>query len=109
MKAIASILVGLLGALQGPARAANAEANWKANCVQCHGPAGDAKTMMGRVLNAKNLTDPKVQTSFTDAEAAKVITEGVKVDGKTRMKAFGDKLTPDEIKALVVYVRSLKK
>jgi mono/diheme cytochrome c family protein len=33
----------------------------------------------------------------------------VKENGKTTMKAFGDKLSDDEIKALVAYVRTLKK
>ena len=49
------------------------------------------------------------QASFTDADAAKAIKEGMKEDGKTVMKAFGDKLSDDEIKALVAYVRTLKK
>jgi len=36
--------------------------------------------------------------------------EGVKdADGKIKMKAFGDVLTDDEIKALVKHVRALKK
>ena len=47
-----------------------------------------------------------MQACFTDAEAAKAIKEGIKENGKTMMKAFGDKLSADEIKALVAYVRS---
>jgi mono/diheme cytochrome c family protein len=64
---------------------------------------------MGKKLNAKDLTDATVQASFTDADAAKAIKEGIKEDGKTKMKAFGDKLSDDEVKALVAYVRTLKK
>jgi mono/diheme cytochrome c family protein len=64
---------------------------------------------MGKVLKAKNLTDPKVQAEFTDAKAAESIKNGVKENGKTTMKAFGDKLSDEEIKALVAYVRTLKK
>ena len=37
------------------------------------------------------------------------VKDGIKQNGKTTMKAFGGKLTDDEIKALVAYVRSLKK
>jgi mono/diheme cytochrome c family protein len=33
----------------------------------------------------------------------------VKENGKTTMKAFAGKLTDDQIKALVAYVRTLKK
>ncbi len=64
---------------------------------------------MGKMLSAKDLTDPKVQAEFTDAKATQSIKEGVKQGGKTTMKAFGGKLTDQEIKALVTYVRTLKK
>jgi mono/diheme cytochrome c family protein len=109
MKAIVSIIVTLLGASAMTLRAADAKANWDANCVQCHGKTGTADTKMGKMLNAKDLTDPKVQAAFSDAKAADSIKNGVKEGGKTTMKAFGDKLSADEIKALVAYVRTLKK
>ena len=109
MKTILIIAFSLLAVLPLSARAADAKANWTKDCVQCHGPDGTANTKMGKLLNAKNLTDPKVQASFTDAEAAEAIKNGVKENGKMKMKAFGDKLSDDEVKALVAYVRSLKK
>ena len=109
MKAIASIIITLLFASAYSVRAADAKANWDANCAQCHGKTGNADTKMGKTLNAKDLTDSKVQAAFTDAKATQSITEGVKENGKTTMKSFGGKLTPDEIKALVAYVRTLKK
>jgi len=90
-------------------RAGDAAANWNADCMQYHGKTGAADTKMGQKLNAKDLTDPKVQASFTDAEAAKAIKEGIKENGRTKMKAFGDKLSDADIKALVSYVRGLKK
>jgi mono/diheme cytochrome c family protein len=89
--------------------AADAKTNWTNNCAQCHGPDGKANTKMGKTLSAKDLTDPKVQAEFTDAKATQSIKEGVKQNGKTTMKAFGGKLTDDEISALVKYVRTLKK
>jgi mono/diheme cytochrome c family protein len=109
MKAIVSIIITVLVASAYSVRAADAKANWDANCAQCHGKSGNADTKMGKTLNAKDLTDPKVQAAFTDAKATQSITEGVKENGKTTMKAFGGKLTADEIKALVAYVRTLKK
>jgi mono/diheme cytochrome c family protein len=90
-------------------RAADPKTNWANNCAQCVGPDGRANTKMGKQLSAKDLTDPKVQASFTDSKATQSIKEGVKQGGKTTMKAFGGKLTDDEIKALVAYVRTLKK
>jgi len=109
MKTTLALVVSLLLAAAMQVRAADAKANWDANCVQCHGKDGKADTKMGKTLNAKDLTDAKVQAGFTDAKAADSIKNGVKENGKTTMKAFGDKLSADEIKALVAYVRTLKK
>jgi mono/diheme cytochrome c family protein len=109
MKVIVTIIVSLFAASAVSLRAADAKANWDANCAQCHGKSGNADTKMGKQLNAKDLTDSKVQAAFTDAKATESIKNGVKENGKTTMKAFGGKLTDDEIKALVAYVRTLKK
>ena len=109
MKNIAALTAVVLVGSTFSLRAADAKANWDANCVQCHGKTGNADTKMGKTLSAKDLTDAKVQAGFTDADATKAIKEGVKQNGKVTMKAFGGKLTDDEIKALVAYVRTLKK
>jgi len=109
MKTIGFIALGLLALSAAPLRGADAKENWSKDCMQCHGQSGAADTKMGKKLNAKDLTDATVQASFTDADAAKAIKEGIKEDGKTKMKAFGDKLSDDEVKALVAYVRTLKK
>jgi mono/diheme cytochrome c family protein len=109
MKIISFITFSLLAVSASALRAGSAEENWTKDCAQCHGKTGAADTKMGKKLNAKDLTDAKIQASFTDAEAAKAIKEGIKENGKTMMKAFGDKLSDDEVKALVAYVRTLKK
>ena len=109
MKTIILIIITVLVFTPFVLRAADAKANWDSNCAQCHGPDGKAGTKMGKMLNAKDLTDPKVQAGFTDAQATEAIKNGVKQGGKTTMKAFGGKLSDDEIKALVAYVRTLKK
>ena len=109
MKMTTVIALGLCAAGAMSARAGDAAANWTKDCMQCHGKTGAADSKMGQKLGAKDFTDPKVQASFTDADAAKAIKEGIKDNGKTKMKAFGDQLSDDEVKALVAYVRSLKK
>lgn len=109
MKTIVSIVVSLLAASAISARAADAKALWAVNCAQCHGATGHADTKMGKTLNAKDLTDPKNQAEFSDAKATQSIKEGVKQNGKTTMKAFAGKLSDDDVKALVAYVRTLKK
>lgn len=109
MKTTALIIVSLFALSAVSAHAADAKSNWTTLCVPCHGADGSANTNMGKKLNAKNLSDAKVQAGFTDAQAATAIKEGVKEGGKVRMKPFGDKLNDADIKALVAYVRTLKK
>jgi len=109
MKKIAVVTISLLIAVPLAVRAADAKTNWANNCAQCHGAGGKGDTKMGKMLNAMDLTDPKKQASFTDAQATTAIKDGIKQNGKTTMKAFGGKLTDDEVQALVKYVRTLKK
>lgn len=109
MKTIVTVVVCLYIASALCMKAGDAKTNWANNCAQCHGPGGKGDTKMGKMLGAMDLTDPKKQASFTDAKAAAAIKDGVKQNGKTTMKAFGGKLTDDEIKALIAYVRTLKK
>ncbi len=87
---------------------ADAAATWNQHCASCHGKDGAGKTMMGKKLGVKDYSTAAGQT-FTDAEAEKAITEGVKEGGKDKMKSFKDKLSGAEIKALVAYIRTLKK
>ena len=109
MKTIIAIVISLLSASAISVRAADAKALWTANCTPCHGAIGKGDTKMGQTLGAMDLTDAKKQASFTDAQATTAIKDGVKQNGKTTMKAFAGKLSDDDIKALVAYVRTLKK
>ena len=109
MKIIIILSISILIAAPLAVRAADAKTNWANNCAQCHGPTGKGDTKMGKMVGAMDLTDSKKQASFTDAKATETIKNGVKQNGKTTMKAFGGKLSDDEIKALVAYVGSLKK
>ena len=96
------------GASCWPAWAGDVTGTWNLNCAACHGKDGKGQTMMGRKLGIKDLTDAKVQASFTDDQAAKAIKEGVTDNGQTKMKAFAAKLGDDDITALVTHVRSFK-
>jgi mono/diheme cytochrome c family protein len=80
---------------------ADAAANWSQHCASCHGKDGSGSTTMGKKLGVKDYTK---EQGFSDAEAAKAIK-----GGSGKMKAFGDKLSDGDIKALVAYVRGLKK
>ena len=95
--------------LAGMAQAADMKENWEKNCQKCHGPDGKGNTKMGRQSGVKDYTDPKVQAEFTDEKALKVVKEGIVEKGKKKMDPYGDKLTDDEIKALIGQMRSFKK
>ena len=81
--------------------AADAAANWGQLCASCHGKDGSGNTMMGKKLAVKDYTK---EQGFSDAEATNVIK-----NGKSKMKGFKEKLSDADVKALVAYVRSLKK
>jgi cytochrome c6 len=91
------------------ASAADVKENWKNHCTKCHGEDGAGKTKMGEKLKVKDYTDAKVQAEMKDEAMLKAIKEGKKEGDSVRMKAFGEMLNDDEIKALVKHVRSLKK
>ncbi|HMJ06499.1 MAG TPA: cytochrome c [Chthoniobacterales bacterium] len=101
MKVVISLAVSLLIASSLSVRAADAAANWNQHCASCHGKDGSGSTAMGKKLGVK---DYSKEQGFSDAEATKAIKSG---SGK--MKAYGDKLADADIKALVAYVRGLKK
>jgi mono/diheme cytochrome c family protein len=109
MKKLMIISVALLVVGAVSVRAADAKENWEKNCAKCHGPDGKGKTKMGEKVGVKDYTDAKVQDKMKDDEMAKAIKEGVKDGEKTKMKAFGDTLSDEEIKALVKHVREFKK
>jgi cytochrome c6 len=76
---------------------------FKANCVLCHAADGSGNTAAGKALQAKDLRSEEVQKQ-SDAVLIDAIT-----NGKGKMPAFGDRISPDEVKSLVGYIRTLKK
>ena len=90
------------------ADAADAKENWTTLCAKCHGAEGKGDTKIGAKMGCKDFTDAKVQASLTDDAIFKSLKEGLKSGEKTLMKPF-DQLSDDDIKALVAYVRTLKK
>jgi len=91
------------------AAAADVEANWTKHCASCHGKDGSGDTRMGKKAGAKDYRDPKIQAEIKPEEALKNIKEGMKEDGKEKMKPFADKLSDDEIKQLIAHIRTFEK
>ena len=102
------VMAGVMCGLTGVAFA-EAPKSYATKCATCHGKDGKGQTKMGKKLGIKDLTDPKVQDAFTDEQALKDLTDGVKdKDGKELMEPYKDKLTVDELKALIAYIRTFK-
>ena len=98
-------LVGALLAgtclLSAPAKADTAagEAMFKAKCAGCHGADGKGKEAM----KTTDMAADDVQ-KMSDADLSKIISEGK----PPKMPAYKT-LTPEQVKDLVGYIRSLKK
>lgn len=109
MKKILLLTVMITSTALLSASAGDASATFEKTCAKCHGKDGKGETKMGAKLGIKDMTDAKVQAAFTDEEAFKALKEGLKdKDGKLLMKP-AEGVNDDEIKALVSYVRTLKK
>ena len=102
------LLLSLAAATLTATRAADAKETFEKQCASCHGKDGKGQTKMGRQVDVKDYTDPKVQDAFKDDEALTKVKEGINEKGKDRMKPFKDKLTDDELKGLIAYMRTFK-
>lgn len=95
--------------LAAPAPGAEVAENWTKHCVSCHGKDGKGQTKAGRMAGVKDQTDAQYQAGLKDDKMFTSIKEGLKEEGKEKMKPFKDKLSDDEIKALIAKVRLFKK
>src|SRR6185436_11139 len=100
MKRTTSVILAMMLAFSGAAFGADARTLLAQSCASCDGKDGSGNTAMGKKLGVQDYTKSQ---SFSDAEAANVIK-----NGKGKMKAY-KQLSDADVKALVAYVRSLKK
>lgn len=87
---------------------------YTARCLKCHGVAGDGTGKLAALLDPKptNFTDAAWQAKMTDADVTEAITHGgksKKLKIGYKMPAFGEKLKPADVQALVTKVRSFAK
>ena len=115
MKRIAmgwTIAAVLLSAPLARAQDKKAERTWKAKCASCHGEDGKAQTEQGKKMAMRDISNAAWQKEFSDDKIRAAILNGVKEerDGhKKEMDPYKDKLKPDQIDALIPYLRSLAK
>lgn len=86
-----------------PARADDAAALYKSKCAACHAPDGGGDTPAGKAMKVVDLRSPEIQKMTDDQLIAAT------ANGKDKMPAYKGKITDDEIKQLVAYIRQLAK
>src|SRR5712692_7672961 len=82
----------------------DARETFDAQCAKCHGKDGRAKSLHGKHVHARDLTNASWQNEVSDERLFNSIS-----NGKGKMPDFKKKLSEDQIDALVRYVRQLKR
>ena len=97
---LAGALLAGVCLLSAPAKAdvAAAQATFKAKCAGCHGADAKGKEAM----KTRDLGSADVQ-KMSDAEISGIIS-----NGKGKMPAYKT-MTPEQVKDMVAFIRSLKK
>jgi cytochrome c6 len=85
-----------------PAAFADGAEIYARSCTRCHGADGRGQTPKGKQTGAPDFTGKKWKPN--DARMIEVIT-----NGKGKMPKFKGTLDEDEIKAVMMYVKTLKK
>jgi len=98
----AALLAGITIATTSGARAQDAADLYKSKCQVCHGADGKGDTPAGKKLGAKDFHSPDV-AKMSDAELFDITKKG-----KDKMPSYDKKLTDDQIKQLVKFIRTLK-
>jgi len=76
---------------------------YKSQCAPCHGDDGSGNTPVGKMLKAASFKNPTI-VKTPDPALIKIIK-----GGKDKMPSFAGKLTDDQIKGVLAYVRVLQK
>lgn len=101
-KSVLFVAAGIV-LLGGPAQAqGDAGSLFKSKCAACHGADGKGNTAVGKSLNLRDLGSADVQKQ-TDAQLTDITA-----NGKGKMPAYKGKITDDQIKQLVAFMRTLK-
>ena len=85
------------------AEGADGKALYEKKCAMCHGADGVAKETWAK-QGAKSFSDAAWQKATTDAQIHKTIEDGVPAK---KMPTYKDKLTAEEITAIVKHIRTL--
>ena len=100
----ASLTLAVILALTSPLRAQDdAAALYKSKCASCHAADGSGNTPVGTKLGVKSVSDPEM-AKLSDAAWIDATKKG-----KGKMPGYEGKLTDEQIKSLITYMRGLAK
>ena len=99
----AGLILAVILILAVPLRAQDEVALYKSKCASCHAADGSGNTPVGTKLGVKSVSDPEV-AKHSDAQWIEATKKG-----KGKMPAYEGKLTEDQIKSLIKYMRGLAK
>ncbi|MCI0352120.1 MAG: cytochrome c [Acidobacteriales bacterium] len=99
------LVVALISILSSPVYADDAatEKLWKTKCQSCHAADGSGNTPAGKKVEARDLRLAEIQKQ-NDAELFEITKKG-----KNKMPGYDKKLSDQQIKDLVAYIRELGK
>jgi mono/diheme cytochrome c family protein len=93
-----------------PVRNSSARALYDAHCAVCHGSTGKGDGPGATVLRQvmPDFTNPAAMGAVTDRFLFEIIKKGSSQFGRSNaMPSWGMRLSDEQIRALVVYIRSL--
>jgi mono/diheme cytochrome c family protein len=76
---------------------------YKQKCAACHGVDGKGETATGKAMKVKDIASEEVK-KMSDEDLSDAISKG-----KGKMPAYAKSMKPDDIKAMVAYIRSMAK
>lgn len=100
----ALIVAALVAGVSATVQAQGKEA-YDANCKKCHGAAGVPAKAMQAKFSKLAAFDAAFFAQRSDDSLVAAIMNGTSAD----MKAYKDKLTPDDAKAIAAYIKGFAK
>jgi copper transport protein len=101
---------GMLATLgSSAARADEGKQLYEKNCAACHGPGGKGDGPAAKMLKPPPADFATGLKGQSDADITKIIKEGGKAVGKAAsMPAYGSKLSDEQLKEVITYIKGLK-